>query len=239
MDADIAAVLSGEAQWCVVQADCQDVMRTLPDNSTDMVFTDPPYSTPTVNSFGRKVVKRLSDLSIQEFYFSAIRDQFQRVLCQSAPVLVFCDDAYYPILFGLFYHWQQTNLLVWDKGRIGMGYPFRRQHELIFYANQGSSELNQTEITHIPSVLRYPLTKENHAAEKPVALIEHLLKGLTVEGQVILDPFAGSGSVGVACIRTKRRFVGVELDTDYAAIARRRIQEETEKYPLLKMMEDA
>lgn len=203
--------------------DCLDVLPTLKPGTVDAVITDPPYSTPTVASFGRKVVRRLSDLAIQEFYFREIKEQVSRVMKGSAPLFVFCDDAYYPVLFGLFYDWHQTNLLVWDKGKIGMGTPFRRQHELIFYANRGSAAV-QEDAPHLPTVLKFALTKEHHGAEKPVALLERLIVALTPPGGTILDPFMGSASTGIAATNTGRRFIGCELDPGYFESACDRVQ---------------
>jgi site-specific DNA-methyltransferase (adenine-specific) len=202
--------------------DCMEVLATIKAMTVDAIVTDPPYSTPTVASFGRKVVRRLSDLAIQEFYFAEVKKQASRILKESAPVLVFCDDAYYPVLFSLFYEWQQTNLLIWDKGKFGMGNPFRRQHELIFYANRTGITL-QDETSAIPTVMRHGLTKAFHGAEKPVELLERLIAGLTPKDGVVLDPFMGSASTGVAAIQAGRKFVGVEMDPEYFDIACDRI----------------
>jgi len=204
------------------QGDCLELMETLPSASIDAVITDPPYSTPTVASFGRKVVKRLSDLAIQEFYFGEIKRRIARCMKEEAPLLAFCDDAYYPVLFSLFYDWQQTNLLVWDKGRIGMGNPFRRQHELIFYANRGGVQV-QSDSAHLPTVMKAGLNKEYHGAEKPVDLIQRLVAGLLSPKAVVFDPFMGSASTGVAATASGRSFIGCELDPIYFEIACERI----------------
>ena len=111
-----------------------------------------------------------------------------------------------------------------------MGNPFRKQHELIFYANRGSLELNKTNMSHIPTVIKETLTKEYHGAEKPVKLLMKLIDGLTKENATVLDCFMGSGSTGVACLNTNRKFIGIELDDGYFNIATNRIQEEYEIY---------
>jgi len=204
--------------------DCLEIMARIPAGSVGAVITDPPYSTPTVASFGRKMVRRLSDLAIQEFYFSEVKERIARCMKEDAPLLAFCDDAYYAVLFSLFYDWQQTNLLVWDKGRIGMGNPFRRQHELIFYANRASLQL-QDEASHLPTILKAGINKEFHGAEKPVGLIERLISGLLPKDATVLDPFMGSASTGVAALSSGRKFVGCELDPAYFDVACRRIED--------------
>lgn len=70
-----------------------------------------------------------------------------------------------------------------------------------------------------------------HPHQKPVSLIKHLLSKLP-EDAVIFDPFMGSGSTGVACVQTGRRFIGIEIDKDYFEIARKRIAEAQRDCPL-------
>jgi len=207
----------------LIHGDCIEKIKTLPRNCADLILIDPPYSTPTVASFGRKVTKRLSDLAIQEHYFSTLKTDIERILKPDAPIFIFCDDIYYAVLVGLFYDWKQINLLIWDKKRIGMGKPFRKRHELIFYANRGTPVVNHT-MSHIPTILEYPLTKTFHGAEKPVDLCRQLIKEFTPEAGVVVDLFMGSGSIGVAAIAEHRRFIGMELDPGYFEIAKKRIE---------------
>lgn len=202
----------------IKNVDCLEGIKELADGSVDVVITDPPYSTPVITSFGRKKFKNLADLSVQEFYFKAIKKELERVLKPDGRVFFFCDDKFYPILYSVFYEWLNLGLIIWDKGKIGMGRPIRKQHELIFYANQGSAEFQKFgEITHIPSVLKVKHdTNKIHGAQKPVELIEHLINGFSKEGDLIIDLFGGSGSTGKACQNLNRNFVGFELNTEIA-----------------------
>ena len=213
---------SSPASCSLFLGDCLEIVKQIPSASVDMVLIDPPYSTPTVASFGRQVTKRLSDLAIQEHYFGTLKPELERILKQDAPLMVFCDDIYYAVLVGLFYDWKQINLLVWDKRRIGMGKPFRRRHECLFYANRGTPPV-AGEASHIPTVLEYPLTKEHHGAEKPVALCQQMIRELTPPGGCVVDLFMGSGTTGVAAKLAGRRFIGCELDPGYFATAKARI----------------
>ncbi len=176
----------GAAPCSLFLGDCMEIVKEIPSATVDMVLIDPPYSMPTVASFGRQVTKRLSDLAIQEHYFGALKPELERILKHDAPLMIFCDDIYYAVLVGLFYDWKQINLLIWDKRRIGMGKPFRRRHECLFYANRGTPPLTG-EMSHIPTVLEYPLTKEHHGAEKPLALCEQMIRELTPEGGCVVD----------------------------------------------------
>ena len=209
--------------------DCLEIMPQL--EPVDMIITDPPYSTPTVSSFGRKIHKHLSDLAIQEYYFVAVRDAMEVASKPSAPFFIFCDDTYSAVLTAIFYHYQQTGLLVWDKKRIGMGSPFRRRHELVFYAFRESVDLNG-EVSHIPTILEYPIKKTYHGAEKPTGLISILLRGLTAEQSTILDPFFGSGSTAISCERLNRRWIGIEIEEKYCEISAKRIENERKQLKL-------
>jgi len=209
------------------QGDCLDLMKDIPDGSIDCIITDPPYSTPTITAFGRKKVLNLADLSIQERFFREVKKEMERILKPDGRVFIFCDDKYYPILFSVFYDWQNKNLVVWDKGKIGMGNPFRKQHELIFYANRESFNYNRTEgITHYPTILKYSSDKNKvHGAQKPIRLIEDLIKGFTNEGDIVLDCFLGSGTTALGCKNLNRNFIGIELSPEYCKIAEERLNE--------------
>ena len=209
------------------QGDCLELMKDIPDKSIDMIITDPPYSTPVITGFGRKQVKNVADLSIQETYMKTLKSEFERILKPEAPVFIFCDDRYYPSIYRAFYDWKNVQMLIWDKGKIGMGKPFRKRHELLIYANRESIDYYRTEnITHYPTVLNYSVVSEHervHPAQKPVKLLQDLIIGFSKDGDTILDCFMGSGSTGVACINTNRNFIGIELDEKYFNIAKERI----------------
>lgn len=74
-------------------------------------------------------------------------------------------------------------------------------------------------------MIQFNSEKGAHPTQKPVPLLEYLIKTYTYEGETVLDPCMGSGSTGVACVHTGRRFVGMELDNDYYEIAEKRVRE--------------
>lgn len=102
-----------------------------------------------------------------------------------------------------------------DNGHV-LGSTVRSPIKQVYTENNG---------TRYPrSIQRFPLDKDKlHPTQKPVALLEYLIKTYTNEGNVVLDNCMGSGSTGVACINTNRRFIGIELDENYFNIAKERI----------------
>lgn len=221
----LPAVFSQGVTHDVINEDCMQGIEDLKNESIDMVITDPPYSTPVITSFGRKKFKNLADLSVQEFYFKEMKKKLEKKLKIDAPVFIFCDDKFYPILFASFYDWQNIGLLIWDKNKIGMGKPVRKRHELIFYANQTFREFTPFEgCTHLPSVLNFKHdTEKIHGAQKPVDLLQMLIKGFTNEGDTVLDLFGGSGSTGKACQNTNRSFIGFELNNEISSASIERL----------------
>ena len=107
----------------------------------------------------------------------------------------------------------------------GKGWTFNRQHE-----------------KYESSILRYPSEsgggfKRYHPTQKNLKMIEYLIKILTNEGDWVLDPFMGSGTVGVACRNTNRNFIGIELDEKYFKTAIERIDNEEQPKVEMKEME--
>lgn len=119
--------------------------------------------------------------------------------------------------------WKWLGIVPWDKksARPQIG-KFRQQCEYVLFAVKGRF------IAHtracLPGVYAYPVVaaKKVHLTSKPVALIEDLL-AVTPPGATVLDPFMGGGSVGEACIRTGRGYVGIELSQEYYDISRNRL----------------
>jgi site-specific DNA-methyltransferase (adenine-specific) len=189
----------------------------------DAVITDPPYAIPTLVASGRESTRSVGDLSIAETAFRVYFEQWSKVLATNGRVFVFCDGTSYPVMFRAAFNTMTTALLVWDKGQIGMGREFRKSHELILHAWRKDAPIYADGVGRA-DILKYaPVSTEarTHPAEKPVALIADLVRP---SGAVILDPFMGSGTTGVACVKLGRRFVGIEIEPRYFDIACRRVE---------------
>lgn len=208
----------------IYHGDCREILPTLP--KVDLVLTDPPYAIPTVIAQGRSTHRNVGDLSICERYF---RDWFSDLQCclrSTGRAFIFCNQTSYPVLFRSLYSFCEVGLLVWDKGRIGMGGDYRKTFELIAYVRLNDAEpvekdgIGYGDILRVPSV---PSASRLHPAEKPIRLLNQILKRFY---GLILDPFMGSGTTLRAAKDLGRKAIGIEIEERYCEIAAKRLAQE-------------
>jgi site-specific DNA-methyltransferase (adenine-specific) len=111
--------------------------------------------------------------------------------------------------------------LVWDKRTIGMGYHYRARYEFILFFEKGKRRLNDLGVADIITV---PRIHRGYPAEKPVKVSEVVIGQSSQAGDVVADPFMGSGSVGVAALKLGRRFIGTDLNPDAVAHSTQRLR---------------
>jgi site-specific DNA-methyltransferase (adenine-specific) len=110
--------------------------------------------------------------------------------------------------------------LVWDKCKIGMGYHYRARYELILFFEKGKRKLNDLGVA---DVLTVPRVFRGYPAEKPPEVAEVLIQQSSVPGELVIDPFLGSGAAGVAALRAGRAFAGNDKCTEAIVISRTRL----------------
>lgn len=214
---------------------CGDALEILPNlGRADAVIADPPYAIPTQVAQTREVTRSIGDLSMIEASFRLLFDMTLKLTGTHGRHFVFADGSSYPVIFRAMFGKATSALLVWDKGRIGMGREFRKSHELVMHAWGADTPIAQADGIGYADILRCePLSSEEriHPAQKPVPLIEALLR---VCGPSVVDPFMGSGSSAVACINTGRKFTGIEIEPRYFDIACKRIEQAYAQRPLFE-----
>jgi DNA modification methylase len=192
----------------LIQGDCLEVMKGMPDKSVDAVITDPPYgiadkwNSPQVGKNGRSVLWNGDNDWDKETNPNAI---FMAV--NKANKSIVWGGNYYPLP-------PSRGYLIWDK--------------MQKFSN-ADSEMAWCSWEQTPRTFRYSrgqLATEGkvHPTQKPLPLIKWCLEFCSNPGDTILDPFMGSGTTGVACVQTGRNFIGIEIDPDYFAIAEERIR---------------
>ena len=119
--------------------------------------------------------------------------------------------------------------VIWDKMGLGMGWRYRRNYEMVLVAHRRGGRLkwewegSGAETGNVVRLGKILPAASQHPTAKPPELVEHFLRLHTLPGDLVLDPFAGGGTVGVACARMGRRFLGFEIDPVWVEYANRRI----------------
>ncbi len=234
---EIAEVLAGTRRWCVVTGDCLDILPTLPDGCVDAVVTDPPYGIPVGAAFVRKNTMDVEDGSgtfneSGEVY--AWLHHPCSLLRDGGHVAFFIDratgvEAQAACVAGGLSVWQKF-YLVKDAPPPTPRPTFVSAVEECIIAEKRRGKRRWYGGGYTPN--RWIGLTPNrldagcgHPSEKPLAPMLTLVEALSPDAGTVLDPFVGSGTTGVAAIKTGRRFIGIEIDEKYADIARRRIGE--------------
>lgn len=234
----------------IICGDSIEEMKKIPDNSIDMILCDLPYGT-TQNKWD--IIIPLNELWKQ--YERIIKPNGAIVLTAVqifASQLIMSN----PKLFKYDLIWKKTiasgqlnvnhmplrlheHILVFYKKQPVYNQQFTEGKPYVIdrkanykgegYNKQTDSYKKNTGFRHPTSVLEFsnPRIKGGHPTQKPISLFEYLIKTYTNEGDLILDNTIGSGTTAVACINTKRNFIGIELDKKYCEMAKKRIKSET------------
>jgi len=224
----------------LMQGDCLERMKEIPDGSVDMVLTDPPY--------GITACKWDSIIPLEPMWA-----QLKRVIKPNGAIVMTASQPFTTTLIAsnmkMFkYCW------VWHKrtsANIGAAryQPLKTHEDIVVFSGKYKPQMvkgkkrmkggkvNNSEVVggmkpvyyesdeYYPcSILDIKSERGLHPTQKPVALMEYLIKTYTNEGETVLDFTMGSGTTGVACKNLNRKFIGIELDKDYFKIAKERIK---------------
>jgi site-specific DNA-methyltransferase (adenine-specific) len=216
--------------FAINQSDAVEWLRSLAADSIDLVITDPPYeSLEKHRAIGTTTRLKHSKSSSNDWFQIFPNDRFEelfveihRVLKRDRHFYLFCDAETMfvakPIAEAVgFKFWKP---LVWDKEKIGMGYHYRSRHEFVLFFEKGKRKLNDL---GVPDVLAFPRVRNGYPTEKPVGISEVLVTQSTQPGELVIDPFMGSGSIGVAAVKQQRRFWGNDICDESLAIAHQRL----------------
>jgi len=231
----------------IIHGDCLEKMKDIPDKSIDMILCDLPYGTTACKW---DVVIPFEPL--WEQYKRIIKDRGAIVLFGSEPFLSYLRISNIK-QYRYDWKWDKVrgsnfatvkirpfnsfeDIMVFYKNQptynpqMEEGKPYTQKQGYVGEAKQ--TGLHRKEVITVNNGERYPLSiirfsKEQglHPTQKPVSLLEYLIKTYTLENETVLDNCMGSGSTGVACINTKRNFIGIEKDDKYFEIAKKRIEE--------------
>jgi len=236
----------------LIQGDCLEEMKGIPDGSIDMVLTDPPYGTTACKW----------DSVID---FELMWEQLNRIIKPNGAIVLFGSEPFSSALrmsniknYKYDWIWDKKkggspllskimplktfeNIMVFEKSNKKVNYypiMIKRDKPKSRGSNKGNKSLttNNAFIENKVYTHKYPKAileisnasqiNKVHPTQKPLALMEYLIKTYTNEGELVLDFTMGSGTTGVACTNLNRNFIGIELDKEYFKIAEKRINED-------------
>jgi site-specific DNA-methyltransferase (adenine-specific) len=201
--------------------DAVEWLRRQPPDSIDLLITDPAYeSLEKHRAVGTTTRLKHSKASSNDWIrvfpnarFGELFAEAFRALKRNAHLYLFCDAETMFVAkpqgeAAGFHFWKP---LVWDKHTIGMGYHYRARYEFILFFEKGKRRLNDLGVADVITV---PRVHRGYPAEKPAAVSEVLIAQISAAGELVADPFMGSGSVGVAALKNGRRFTGTDVNPE-------------------------
>ena len=203
---------------CLLQGDCLDEMKKMPDKSVDLVLTDPPYgidiaSKGTVGVGGAAKLKDYGSNSWDKV--APPQYYFDEILRISKMAIIFGGNYFSDKLP------KSKCWICWDK-QIPKGFT-KAQMELAWTNSTTYSRIYSTLWNGMIRNKRFGDEERYHPTQKSVQIIKYILQDFSEQNQTILDPFMGSGTTGVACKELGRNFIGIEIEPKYFEIAQRRI----------------
>ena len=229
----------------LILGDCLEVMRGLASGSIDMIWTDPPYGhsnhdgdlNARLNDHRNIESKPISndDADGMRRVVDGMLSEAARVLSPDCCCCCCCccgGGGPRPTFAWVADRMDREGLtffhsVIWDKKNPGLGWRYRRQHEMIMISHRTGGRLLWADDTRAARNIfdMMPPRDRTHPNEKPVGLVEHFITLHSTVDQTILDPFMGSGTTLVACQKLGRHGIGIEIDPDYFEIACKRVEE--------------
>ena len=203
-------------------------LKEIDSNSIDLLLTDPPYAVDFKPSWSQN---KWSEKDSKEQYMTTLEEvckELQRVCKQDAHLYFFSGwkqySAFYEIISKYF---DISNLIVWEKNNtslVNFDKRYASKHEFIIFCKQKGNNERLLTNKQSPDVLHFNRVNDpSHSCEKPVDLLEYIVKNSTIENEKVLDCFMGSGSTGIASIKNNRYFVGMEIESELFDKAKERM----------------
>lgn len=202
-------------------ADCLEFMKGIPDKSVDLVLADPPYGIGYDNvKLNRNSLENFGEIKNDkgEINYSKLIGELQRI---GKMVIIFGAVNFYKDLpyKGIWICWDKRTKIEADKA---FGSPFE-----LAWCNKIGGYDKIYRIMHGGVINADGANQPRfHPTQKPVELMKRILIDFTNEGDIILDPFLGSGTTAIACKHLKRNYIGIEISEDYCKIAEQRLKQD-------------
>lgn len=209
-----------------INGDCLYQLKHMTSNYVDMILTDPPYGINYQSNVRKNKMRRILN-DDNDFRF-LVYDEFKRVMKDDSICCVFCSwknfSKDYEYLSNIF---KVLNVIVWHKPGGGLGdlkHTLSTDYELCIVCAKGSPTIYSKRNGSVISVKKVNPSLMKHPTEKPVDLYRYIIQTWTKKGDVVLDCFAGSFVNAIACIKTGRKYICIELDKTYYKQGVKRIE---------------
>ena len=222
------------------QGDCLELMKDIPDESIDLIITDPPYKivqggctnkAVRLKGSNQEQLKKGILFNNNSMKFSEWVPEVYRVLKNNSHCYIMSNDRNINELLNVCKNtgFKLLNILVWGKSKHSPNRYYLKNCEFIIFLRKGKAK-NINKMGTKQLLLVNNVETKKHPSEKPIELMKILIENSSNENDVVLECFMGSGSTGVACLNTNRNFIGIELDEKYFEIAKERIEKEQNKW---------
>lgn len=214
----------------LILGNCIEELDRLPDKSVDLIITDPPYVLETGAGAWKKKAYKAEIKGMSNGFDLEILDKLVRVM-KKINIYIWCSKSQITELVEFFAgkHNCNWNLITWHKTNPlpACNNKYLNDTEYCLFFREKGVPIRgsyHTKKTYYVSPLNTKDKKKyNHPTIKPVEYIENFIVNSSSENDIVLDPFMGSGTTGVACKKLNRRFIGMEIDKDYFNTAEQRI----------------
>ncbi len=230
--------------YLLINDDCFSFLKQIPDHSVDLILTDPPYNIAKYSTGNLKfdwrseVNNDLAEWDLKPFNPSLLLDEFKRILSPKGNIFIFCSyniigeyHKVFDVAFDTFQFmvWHKTNpvpnfrkssflnsceLIVacWNKGHT---WNFTTQKDMHNFIESGICMGNER--------VKNEFGKSLHPTQKPLSVLEKIIKIASNENDIVLDCFNGVGSTGEASLKLNRRYIGIEIDDIYFKATQERL----------------
>lgn len=234
-------------KYTLYNDDCITVLDNMIQNgdTVDMIFTDPPYRVTSRGNAGnsggmlqKKINKAGQVFEHNNIEIEVYLPKFYKVLKETGHCYIMTNHKNLTHFLKVIDEWKDPDTnegfhfiksLIWDKGNKIMGQFYMNQFEYILFLRKGAGKkinnCGASDLISIPNKKTKDETGKNiHDTEKPVDLCKILIENSSNPNEIVFDPFMGVGSCGIAAEQLGRKFIGIELDSNYYEIAKSRIK---------------
>ena len=232
---------------CVLCSDSRDVIKRIPDNSIDLILTDPPYnlakhSTGNIHfTYRTSINNDIAEWDTVEFNPEDWATELIRILKPTGNLFIFTSYNQLGRWYNCLNHkFDVSNFMIWHKTNptpkiFKSGFLnscemiftcWNKKHTWNFISQDEMHNFIECPVCSYPERLKEP----KHPTQKPISILKKIIKIASNENDIVFDPFMGVGSTGVAAIELNRRFIGIEKEPAYFNAAKKRIDMSAEKY---------